>query len=375
MVEPFTVWIDDAELADAARRLAATRWLENVAATSADPPTLAFAQSLAEHWPTRFDWRALEARINAQPNVLVTVDGLKLHAIHRRSSRADARPLILIHGWPTSVLEFLEVIDALAEPGATEPAFHVVVPSLPGYGWSETRAGVSPRRAAHLLAAMMAALGHDRYLVQGGNWGSTIGTEMAREYPERLIGLHLNCVNGTPPPPGMVTQLSAEDQEIADTYATLLGYPHFNLLVQEPLAVAHAMNDSPAGLAAWLGAKLRGWADPALPGNPALAPEWAVATAALYWFTRTAGSSQMLYREAVLDPGPERYVRVPTAVAHFRAETVMIPRPWAERHYNIADWARLPEGGHYPAYEVPARFVAELRRTAPLLASLEPAGG
>lgn len=364
----FRVKIAEEALEDLRARLRATRWIEDAIR---DEPgygaSLGFVRNLCALWQGGFDWRGVEARLNALPNWLAELDGLDLHFIHRPSPRPDAIPLLLIHGWPSSVLEFIDVADPLAEPADSKPAFHVVVPSLPGYGFSQTRPGVSPRRIAALFAELMTRLGYPRFIIQGGNWGSAIGTEMAREWPERVIGLHLNAINGSPPPADDPIALSAEDQALAETYSTLLAYPHFNLLAQAPLSTAHALNDSPAGLAGWIGEKLRDWADPDLPGNPGLAPDWMLATIALYWFTGTIGSSSALYREAVLDPVPERFVTVPTAVLHLAAETVITPRPWAERHYNIVRWTRYGRGGHYAAIEVPDLFLEDVRSFARML--------
>ncbi len=372
-MQAFTVHIEDNALADLAARLAATRWIADpTAGAPGYGARLPFVRELCAHWAERFDWRAVEARLNAQPQVRAEIDGITLHAVHRRSVRDDAVPLLLIHGWPSSVLEFLDLCTPLAEPEGEAPAFHVVIPSLPGHGFSTTRPGISPRRIAAQLAELMTRLGYDRFLIQGGNWGSGIGTEIARDHPDRVIGLHLNSVNGSAPPAEAGVVLSPADQALAGTYAALLRYPHFNLLTQAPLSIAYALNDSPAGLAGWIGEKLRDWADTALPDNPSL--DWMVATIALYWFTGTAGSSQMLYREAVLDPAPERFVAVPTAVAHFAAETVMIPRPWAERHYNIVRWTPIRHGGHYPATEVPGAFLEDVRSFAGMLCEKPKAG-
>ncbi|MCX7863723.1 MAG: hypothetical protein N2423_01585 [Novosphingobium sp.] len=193
--------------------------------------------------------------------------------------------------------------------------------------------------------------------------GRAIGTEMARNHPDRVIGLHLNSLN-TRPPEGMAIPLSGEDQALADAYASLLLAPHFNLLSQTPLSIAHALNDSPAGLLAWIGEKLEIWADRTLPDNPGLASEWIVSSAALYWLTGTSASAAMLYREAMLDPLPDRPVTIPTAIAHFAHELVMVPRAWAERLYTVARWRRFEQGGHYPAVEVPMLFLDEIRQFA-----------
>lgn len=364
----FRVEVAEEALMDLQARLRATRWIEDAVR---DEPgygaTLGFVQGLCAHWRDRFDWRGVEARINALPNWLTGIDGLDIHFIHLPSPRPGAIPLLLLHGWPSSVLEFVEVARSLAEPADDEPAFHLVIPSLPGYGFSQTRPGVSPRRIAALFAELMTRLGYSRFMIQGGNWGSGIGTEMAREWPERVIGLHLNAINASPPPAGEAPPLSPEDEALADVYSHLLAYPHFNLLAQAPLSIAHALNDSPAGLAGWIGEKLRDWADLDLPDNPGLAPDWILANVALYWFTGTIGSSSALYREAVRDPAPERFVAVPTAVLHLAAETVIAPRAWAERHYNIMRWTRYERGGHYAAIEVPDIFVEHVRSFARML--------
>jgi len=369
----FEVRIEQSQLDDMQRRLEATRWLEGNLTDAPDyGATLGFVRQHCDYWRDSFDWRALEARINSQPNFLASINGLDIHFIHRRSSSKDAIPIILMHGWPTSFLEFLEICDALAEPAEGKPAFHVVVPSLPGYGFSETRPGTSPRRIAHIFAELMAKLGYERYLIQGGNWGSGIGTEMAREWPARVIGLHLNSINGTAPPSNPA--LSPDDEALADTYRTLLSAPHFNLVAQSPLSIAHALNDSPAGTLAWHGQWLQAWADAELADNPGLVSEWIVGNSALYWLTGTAASAAMLYREAVQDPAPERFVTVPTAVAHFVKELVVIPRPWAEHHYNIARWTKIDRGGHYPAIEVPDLFIEDVRTFAAELCQSGEAG-
>ena len=363
-MKKFSVNIAEAALDDVARRLASTRWLDDSNVQPGSGASVAFARSLRDHWLHGFDWRALEARINREPNFVVGIDGLEIHLVHRRSSRADAVPVLLIHGWPSSFLEFIDLCDALAEPEGDAPAFHVIIPSLPGYGFSTTRPGISPRRVTAIFGELMTRLGYERFIVQGGNWGAAIGTEMAREWPHRIIGLHLNAINGSPPPAEAGVVLSPDDQALADVYSRVLSYPHFNLVCQTPLTTAHAMNDSPAGLAAWIGEKLYVWADGTLPDNRGQSLDWMVATSALYWFTGTIGSANALYREAVLDPMAERYVTVPTAFAHFAAETVVIPFAWARWHYNILRWTPYASGGHYAGLEVPEAFVGDLRAFA-----------
>lgn len=361
-IQPFKVAIPQSALDDVAGRLRTTRWMEDV--VGGDPrygASTAFVKGLCDHWLDHFDWRALEARINAEPNVLVEVDGLTIHAIHRRSSRDDAIPLILMHGWPSSFLEFLDIIPTLAEPPANQPAFHVVVASLPGNAWSTVRPDVTVQQTAKLMAGLMDKLGYDRFLVQGGNWGSPIGTEMARQFPERVIGLHVNSINGSPPPDGEIVALTEEEaQWIKRPHATAV--PHFAVLSQQPFTVSHAFNDSPAGLAAWVGEKLRDWVDNR--HGPGVSPDWVVGTIALFWFTGTIGSSSLLYYELVHRGWPESYVGVPTAMVVFSEEFVRIPQAWAARHYNIVRWTLVDRGGHFPATEVPELFAADLRAFA-----------
>lgn len=361
-IQPFKVDIPQAALDDLAARLRNTRWMEDV--VGGDPAygaSIPFVKGLCDHWLNRFDWRALEARINAHPNILVEVDGLTVHAIHQPSSRPDAIPLILMHGWPSSILEFLDIIPTLAEPPAGEPAFHVVVASLPGNTWSTVRPGTTVPDIARQMAGMMARLGYDRFMIQGGNWGSPIGVEIARQFPERVIGLHVNSINGSPPPEGANLELTDEEARwIKRPRATAV--PHFAVLSTQPFTVSHAFNDSPAGLAAWVGEKLRDWADNR--HGPGVSNDWMVGTIALFWLTGTIGSSSMLYYEHVHHGWPESYVAPPTAMVVFSEEFVRIPRSWAARHHNIVRWTLCDRGGHFPATEVPELFAADLRAFA-----------
>lgn len=358
--EPFEVRIADEALIDLRGRLRATRWAPDVFEADwrfgAPRP---FVQALCEYWRDNFDWRALEARINRQPQFTTAIDGITVHTVHRRSSRSDALPLILLHGWPGSFLDFLDLYDPLAEPESRERAFHVVTPSLPGYGFSTVKPQTTPQRIASMMVELMQRLGYDRFLVQGGNWGSLIGTEMARQHPERVIGLHLSSISGSPPPDKNPYALSEEEQSwIADHSA----FPHFVVLSQTPASISYALNDSPAGLAAWIGERLHDWADNR--AGPAISPDRMIATVALYWFTGSIGSSSKLYYEMAHDMPAERFVTVPTAVAIFPKSVVKLPRAWAARHYTIVQWTTFDRGGHFPAIEVPELLIGDLRRFA-----------
>lgn len=361
--QPFQVEIPQAALDDLDARLAATRWFDDV---YQDDPRYGVARSfvreLCDHWGEAFDWRALETRINREHNLIAEIEGLRLHAVHRRSTRADAVPILTIHGWPSSFLEFLDVVGPLAEPPADEPAFHVVVPSLPGYGFSTTRPGISAQATAGLFLQLMDQLGYDRFMVQGGDWGYLVGTEIARQAPERVIGLHLNLVNGSPPADAESIPITPEEQSWLpkDGGFTVLG--HFALQSQMPAAAAYAFNDSPAGLAAWIGDKILAWTDNR--AGRGLPLERYVATIALYWLTGTIASSFLLYWEMAHNPPQERYVAVRTAGAIFPEEQVKIPRGWAERHFNIQRWTLFDRGGHFAAMEVPDLLIGDVRAFA-----------
>lgn len=360
-VRPFEVKIPEEALVDLQSRLAASRWIDDPYEGDWDcGAPLPFVKNLCAYWQEQFDWRALEAKINRFENVRTDVDGLALHCLHHRSTRADATAIVLLHGWPTSFLEFLHLCEPLAQPGQDEPAFHVIVPSLPGYGFSATRKGIGPQEAAGLIAEMVRRLGYEKYMVQGGDWGSMVATEMARQFPENVIGLHLNCVNGAPPPDADVSALPAQEQEWAGELGNYLTYPHLILQGQKPASIAHALNDSPAGLAAWIGEKLHDWVE----DGEAVSFDQMLETISLYWFTKTIASSSLFYYEVARRPPAERYVTVPTAGAIFPKEVAKLPRSWAERIYNITHWRVYDRGGHFPSTEVPELFLSDIRSFA-----------
>jgi epoxide hydrolase len=275
--------------------------------------------------------------------------------------------VMLIHGWPSSFLEFLDLYEPLSEPPAGQPAFHVVTPSIPGYGFSTTRRGITPARIAAMFVTLMDRLGYERFMVQGGDWGCLIGTEIARQFPDRAIGLHLNCVNGSAPPDRDKIPLTAEEQSWVADHGSFVNSPHFSVQSQKPAGLAHGLQDSPVGLAAWIGEKLHDWCDNRR--GQALSFDRMLQTIALYWFTGTIASSILLYYEAAHDWPQERFVTVPTAGAIFPAEIVKIPRAWAERVYNIVQWNVFDRGGHFAPAEVPDLIAEDLRRFATLLTS------
>ncbi|MGH2727314.1 MAG: epoxide hydrolase, partial [Actinomycetota bacterium] len=319
----------------------------------------------------RYDWRAEEARLNELPHFRSRIDGQSIHFIHARSARHDAFPLLLMHGWPGSVVEFLDVIPRLTEPeahgGRATDAFHAIVPSLPGYGFSEpTRArGWDVQRITRAFIELMRRLGYERYGAQGGDWGAQVATRVGALDPEHCAAIHLNMpLARAPKDPGPLS-----DEEKAD----LAAMAHFQAeesgyaLEQgtKPQTVGVALNDSPAGLLAWIVEKFRTWSD--CGGHPerSFRRDQLITNVMLYWLTGTITSSARLYREHMhgeLRQGAPEFVAVPTGVARYPKEVLRFPRSWVERHYNVTRWTVMPRGGHFAAMEEPALFADDLRK-------------
>ena len=378
-VTPFRIEIPQSELDDLRRRLEAARWPAEIEETRrADGITTEAMRSLVDRWLHGFDWRSQEAGLNRFPQVVTEVDGQRLHAVHRPSPRADAEPLVLLHGWPSTFAEFRRVIDELAEP-ADGPAFHVIAPSLPGYGFSGPvrERGWGAHRIARAVAELVHRLGYDRYLAHGGDAGYQVAAALARVDRERVAGIHLNLggvglagLHRDEPPADDVEELAL--RRYADYVRDKSAYALLN--ATRPQTVAYALADSPAGQLAWIAEKFLDWADPAHP----VPADDVLTTASIYWFTRTAASSARFYQEeytANRAPGTgptlERtYVEVPTAVAVFPGEIVPPVRRWAQERYHIVRWTELPAGGHFSALERPDLMLSALRGFA---AALSPA--
>ncbi|KJE19934.1 putative hydrolase or acyltransferase of alpha/beta superfamily [Frankia torreyi] len=371
--QPFTVRTDQAVLDDLGDRLRRTRWTDQIPGTGWEYGTdLAYLRDLCEYWGDGFDWRAAEARINRWPHVLTTVDGTPIHAIHARSPHPGAVPLLLIHGWPGSVIEFLDVIDRLADPpaygGDPAEAFHVVCPSLPGYGWSgPTReGGWHIRRVADALVELMARLGYPRFAAQGGDWGGIAASLLGAHHPDRLLAIHLNLVLAPPPDEAMMAALSAAERAALERVVrftqTETGYQAIQ--GTKPQTLAHGLADSPAGLAGWIVEKFRAWSDCDGDVEKAISRDDLLTNITTYWVTGTIGSSVRLYRESMragLFGPPDRPVTVPTGVAVFPREIVTPPRRCVEAHYDLRYWSELPRGGHFAALEQPELFAEDVR--------------
>jgi epoxide hydrolase len=368
----FTIRVADADLADLKARLARPRLPDEIPGSDWTYGTSrAYLESLVRYWRDRFDWRAQERALNRFEQFTTTIDGLKIHFIHRRSKEANALPLLITHGWPGSFVEFTKVIEPLTDPvkygGRAEDAFDVVAPSLPGFGFSEKprERGFDPTRMAAIEAALMARLGYARYGVQGGDWGSIISTRVALNDAAHVAGLHLNmCRTGPPPGANPNEGLTAAEVERLTRGEAWQNEETGYQRIQgtKPQTLGYALNDSPVGLAAWIVEKFRAWCD--CEGNPEtiFTKDELLTNITLYWVTQTATSSARIYYEnAHAVPLAARRIETPTACADFPKEVIWSPRRWMEARYNITRWTEMPRGGHFAAFEQPALFVDDVR--------------
>jgi pimeloyl-ACP methyl ester carboxylesterase len=374
-IRPFTFRVPDDAIAALKTRLAATRWPDEVNDESWGwGIPLATLQAICAYWQTEFDWRAAEARLFAHPHFQIGLDGLDTHFIHARSPHPNATPLIMTHGWPGAVFEFLAVIPRLTHPedfgGTAADAFHVVAPSLSGYGFSQpaTKPGMSQRAVAWRHARLMAALGYERYIAQGGDWGSIVSQQNAVIDPEHCIGLHLNMVQPIPPkdvadPMALVLpheqQYLARAQHYRDAES---GYFHEQRT--KPQTLAYALTDSPAGWCAWVAEKFQSWTD--CRGEIRNAVSWddMLSIISFYWFTGTIASSLRFYKEYALatERGDEKPfpVTVPTGIAQYPMDLMGCPEAWAKQAYPLIHAYAAPKGGHFAALEQPDLFAKNL---------------
>jgi len=367
-IRAFAIDVPQAALDDLKERLARTRWPERETVDDWDQGIpLAYSQELAAYWRDEYDWRPVEARLNALPNYLATIDGLDIHFLHIRSTNPAARPLILTHGWPGSVLEFLDVIEPLAAD------YHLVVPSLPGYGFSSkpTEAKWSVEHIGAAWNALMQALGYDRYFAQGGDWGSAVTCAVGMNHANQCAGIHVNMVVGAPPP-DLMTDLTDSEK----LYLARFGWyqskdsGYSTQHATRPQTVGYGLTDSPVGQMAWIVEKCHGWTDcghqpggQSIGGHPenALSKDAMLDTVSLYWLTASAASSARLYWHSFRNFSAGE-ILVPTGCSLFPNEIMRLSRRWAERRYkNIVYWNELDRGGHFAAWEQPELFVGEVR--------------
>src|SRR3954469_23159474 len=381
-IRPFHVSFPDAKLTDLRRRIKATQWPDRETVEDASQGVqLATIQNLVRYWATDYDWRKVEARLNALPQFITEIDGLDIHFIHVRSKHENALPLIVTHGWPGSVIEQLKIVDPLVNPtahgGKASDAFHVVIPSIPGYGFSgkPTTTGWDQARIGRAWAVLMKRLGYTRYVAQGGDWGALINDLMATQGHPELIGLHTNLPSaippeinkaaaaGGPPPSG----LSAEEKRAYETIVVLYKTIPTQLFMASHPQTLYGIADSPVGVAAWLldhdPPSLRLIARAFDGESTGLTRDDVLDNATLFWLTNTTISASRLYWEgfAKTDLGPKN-VSIPVAVSVFPDEVYHTPRTWAERAYpKLIYYNQLDKGGHFAAWEQPELFVEELR--------------
>ena len=368
-IQQFRIDVGQADLDDLKARLARTRWPDQLPGVGWDYGiALDYVKELAEYWRTSYDWRVHEQRLNAFPQFTTTIDGQNIHFLHVRSTERDALPLIITHGWPGSVVEFMEIIGPLTDPRAhgADPAdaFHLVVPSIPGFGFSGPTqdTGWDVGRIARAWDELMQRLGYPRYGAQGGDWGSAISRELGLIVPGHLIGVHLNMLlpQVRDEPADLTDEERARLQAMRRFRSTGSGY--YAIQSTRPQTLAYGLTDSPAGQLAWIAEKFGEWTDDGLP-DEAVGRDRLLTNVTLYWLTRTAGSSARLYYEAGRsgDWGPPRPSAVPTGVAVFPREIAPPIRRFAEQSNNIVHWAEFGRGGHFAAMEVPGLLVGDVR--------------
>src|SRR5688500_13003312 len=386
-IRPFTIEFPETELEALRARIAATRWpeKETVADQSQGVP-LAMIRDLARHWATEYDWRACEAKLNALPQFITSIDGLDIHFVHVRSKHENALPLIVTHGWPGSMIEQLKIIDPLANPtahgGTAADAFHVVIPSMPGYGFSgkPTSTGWGPERMGRAWAELMKRLGYTRYVAQGGDWGAFVVDQMGLQAPAGLLAIHTNMpatvpadvdkalLAGGPPPSG----LSAEERRAYEQLERTFKQVDYARLMGSRPQTLYGIADSPVGLAAWLLDHNDADGQPAAAVYSALSRTTSATgeltrdeildNITLYWLTNTGVSTSRLYWEYKGGFFNAKGVSIPVAVSVFPGEQYEAPRSWTERAYpKLIHYKKLDRGGHFAAWEQPDLFASELR--------------
>ncbi|MGX9935748.1 epoxide hydrolase family protein [Advenella kashmirensis] len=372
-VHPFEAHATDADLDDLRARLAAARLpeAETVYRPAPDPRRwdqgvpLADLIDVVNYWRTGYDWRAFEARLNQIGQYRTTIDGLGIHFLHRRSLRTDATPLIMTHGWPGSVAEFVDIIEELADPkDADTPAFHIVAPSLPGFGYSDkpTITGWGTDKIAATWVELMGRLGYSKFVAHGGDWGGVITTILAGRFPERVLGIHSTLAQA---PPGLTTEglTPAERKWTEDTFDF---WRHRAAYAKQqatrPQTIGYALVDSPVGLLAWIMDKFYEWTDSEDSPFERISRDRILDNVTLYWLTRSGASAARIYYESHNSLDPDLRVDVPAAISIYPRDIEKCPRVWAqERYRKIVRWREPEAGGHFPSLEVPGEFVRDLR--------------
>ena len=375
-IRPFTLAIAEDAIADLHARIDLTRWPEpELVADWSQGVPLAALRELVSYWRHGYDWRRCEARLNAVGQWLTEIDGVDIHFLHLRSPHPDAVPLILTHGWPGSVIELLDVIGPLSDPvahgGRAADAFHVVVPSLPGYGFSgkPDRVGWGVEKIGAAWAELMRRLGYERWFAQGGDWGAIVTTAMGVQAPPGLAGIHLNMAIAQPtsadfvdPGPEVLRAIEAGQhyKNFESGYSTQQS--------TRPQTIGYSLVDSPVGLAAWIYEKMMTWTDNQGRPEDALSRDAILDNIMLYWLTASGASAARLYWESFGAIGAAKEVHVPAAVSNFPREITKAPRAWVERIFrNLLYWSECERGGHFAAWEQPELFIREVRQAFALM--------
>lgn len=385
-IRPFHVHVPEEELVDLRDRIADTRWPDRETVNDQSQGIqLAKLTSLVRYWGTDYDWRKAEAKLNALPQFVTTIDGVDVHFIHVRSRHPNAMPLIMTHGWPGSVFELLDTVGPLTDPvahgGRAEDAFDLVMPSMPGYGFSgkPTDSGWGPERIARAWAELMKRLGYTRYVAQGGDWGSPVSSAMARQAPAGLLGIHINLPAVVPPEiaavlaagrpvPAELTEKERAAFDALSASAKMGNRSYAAMMGTRPQTIGYAITDSPAGLAAWMLGHpgFSNWTYST--GDPEKSPDELLDDVTLYWLTNSATSAGRLYWEyggrSVVFAAVEKTheISLPVAITVFPGEIYVAPETWARRAYrNLIYFHEVDKGGHFAAWEQPDLFSAEIR--------------
>lgn len=373
-MEAYTVGPASAEITDLRQRLAATRWPAVTAEGWDEGTDVAYLRDLCGHWHDAYDWGAAADRLNHYPQFVTTFEGERVHFVHVPSPHSHALPLLMLHGWPSSVFEFVGIVRALTRPethgGSAADAFHVVIPSLPGFGFSGpvTAPGWSPRQIGRAMVALMHRLGYGRYGVHGGHWGSMIAAQIADLVPERAAGIHITTIVVERPPADEAAEgLTSADLDDLERgrIRNRLDRGVREIQAVRPQTLSLALNDSPIGLAAWILDRFRAWSDCGDDLESRFRRDDLLDNITTWWVTDTVASANRLHLVARRAPRgdvmPTDYVGVATGHARFPGEVIRPPRPWVERHFDVRWWTEMPAGGRFAALEQPDLLVGDLR--------------
>lgn len=371
VVRPYRIAVADAELRDLKVRLERTRFPDTIEGTDWDMGVdLAYMKDLVAYWRDKYDWRKQEQKLNDMPQFLTRIDDLDIHFIHQRSKEKNALPLVVIHGWPGSVYEFHKIIGPLTDPvahgGKASDAFHVVCPSLPGFGFSDkpTKPGWSVSRMSDVVAKLMARLGYDRYGAQGGDWGASVATWLGGYDKGRVVGAHINFLGGSPPKSDPWEGVPEAERKRYEKRRDEMQKHRAYSAIQgtRPQTLGYALNDSPVGLAAWIVDKFHAWSDHGGKLENSFSKDELLTNIMIYWVTQTPTSASRIYYETQHFTGGRKAGDFPIGVALFPREINLPPRKWVEARCNLTHWTEMPKGGHFAALEQPDLLVRDVRK-------------